>query len=143
MHLGCRCSSTKGVKLNVFPNNKDFVAISINDSSYPPSSKLFCNLCNCNLTLLDPKAEEWFCTRCNISYYPNKGEKVKRANKFETPGPATDEHGNIIGGKTPLVAMVDDTTSTNKSRLPSSIEMLKRLGVNITDFHSTVDGESL
>jgi predicted transcriptional regulator len=30
-------------------DNRDFVAISINDSStsYPPSSKLFCNLCNC------------------------------------------------------------------------------------------------
>jgi hypothetical protein len=62
------------------PNShKDFVAISINDSSvsYPPSSKLFCNLCSCNLTLLDAEKEEWFCTRCNISYFPNKGEKVK------------------------------------------------------------------
>jgi hypothetical protein len=127
------------------PNsNKDFVAISINDSSYPPSSKLFCNLCNCNLTLLDLKAEEWFCTRCNVSYSPNKGEKVKRANKFETPGPLTDAHGNITGEKTPLVAMVDDTPSTiPRSKLPRSIELLKRPGVKITDFHSTIESESL
>jgi hypothetical protein len=66
-------------------SNKDIVAISINDSSisYPPSSKLFCNLCSCNLTLLDAQKEEWFCTRCNISYFPNKGEKVKRANNLK------------------------------------------------------------
>jgi hypothetical protein len=84
--------------------NRDFVAINIRDSSksYPPNAKLFCNLCNCNLVLLDPQTEEWFCNRCHVSYYPNKGEKVKRANKFETPGPLTDAHGNITGEKTPL-----------------------------------------
>jgi hypothetical protein len=126
--------------------NGDFVAISINDSStsYPPSAKLYCNLCNCSLVLIDPQTEEWFCTRCNVSYFPNKGQKVKRANKFETPGPLTDAHGNITGEKTPLVAMVDDTPSTNKSRLPPSIKALKeRPGVKITDFHSTIESESL
>jgi hypothetical protein len=77
-------------------NNKDFVSISINsDVSYPPNSKLYCNLCSCNLILLDAEKEEWFCNRCNISYFPNKGQKVKLANKFETPGPETDKHGNI------------------------------------------------
>jgi hypothetical protein len=66
-------------------NNKDFVAISLNDSStsYPPNSKLFCNLCSCNLILLDAQTEKWFCTRCNITYYPTK-EKVKRPNKLMT-----------------------------------------------------------
>jgi hypothetical protein len=133
---------------NTYTNtNNDFVAISINDSStsYPPSSKLFCNLCNCNLVLVDPQTKEWFCTRCNISYYPNKGEKVKRANKFETPGPLTDKHGNIIGKKVPLVAMVDDAPNLRpRSTLPPSFKALKeRTGVNITDFHSTVENESL
>jgi hypothetical protein len=72
-------------------NNKDFVAISVKDSStlYPPNSKLFCNLCSCNLILLDPQTEKWFCTRCNIAYQPAK-EKVKRPNRFTTPGPETD-----------------------------------------------------
>lgn len=34
-----------------------FVSINIsnNDTSYPPNSKLFCNLCNCNLVLVDHK----------------------------------------------------------------------------------------
>lgn len=118
-------------------NNKDFAVISINDSStsYPPNSKLFCNLCSCNLTLLDPQKEEWFCTRCNVSYFPNKGEKVKRANKFETPG----DEPNII------VSMVNDSTSLRpkKPSFPRSLETLKRSGVKITEFHSTVDNEGL
>lgn len=134
--------------MSSLPNShKDFVAISINDSStsYPPDSKLFCNLCSCNLTLLDAQKEEWFCTRCNVSYFPNKGEKVKRANKFETPGPLTDAHGNITGEKTPIVSMVEDgpTTQPKKSLFPRSLESLKRPGVNITGFNSTVDNEGL
>jgi hypothetical protein len=127
-------------------NNRDFVTISINsDVSYPPNSKLFCNLCSCNLILLDAEKEEWFCTRCNVSYFPNKGDKVKRGNKFETPGPLTDSHGNIIGKKGPLISMVDDgpTTPPRKSVIPRSLEGLKRPGVNITGFNSTVDNESL
>jgi hypothetical protein len=118
--------------------NGDFVAISINDSStsYPPSAKLFCNLCNCNLTLLDPKAEEWFCTRCNISYYPNKGEKVKRANKFDTPGPMTDIHGNITGEKMPLVSIVDDTPKP-KDSMPKYFKEMEKHGLKITSFTTT------
>ena len=128
-------------------NNKDFVAISIKDSSvsYPPNSKLFCNLCNCKLVLFDAQIEEWFCTRCNISYFPNKGERVKRANKFETPGPNTDIHGNITGEKRPIVSMIEDspTTQPKKSVFPRSLESLKRPGVTITGFNSTVDNEWL
>ena len=100
------------------PNShKDFVAFSINNSSvsYPPNSKLYCNLCSCSLILLDAEKEEWFCTRCNVSYFPNKGEKVKRANKFETPGPLTDKHGNITGEKTPIVSIVEDGPTTQPS----------------------------
>ena len=133
-----------------FPNintKKDFVAIGIKNSSfsYPPNSKLFCNLCSCNLILADPQREEWYCSRCNVSYFPNKGEKVKRANKFSTPGPLTDDHGNIIGDRRPIVAMIDNTPnlSPKKSIFPRSFEMLKRPGVNITGFSSTVDDEGL
>ena len=65
---------TKGARDNIMflPNNnkkKNFVAISIKNSSvsYPPSAKLFCNLCSCNLVLADPQKEEWFCSRCSVS----------------------------------------------------------------------------
>jgi hypothetical protein len=121
------------------PNShKDFVAMSINDSSvsYPPSSKLYCNLCSCNLTLLDAEKEEWFCTRCNVSYFPNKGEKVKRANKFETPGPQTDKHGNITGDKMPLVSMVEDTPE-KKDPMPKYFKEMERHGLKITNYTTT------
>ena len=85
--------------------DEDFVAISIKNSSksYPPRSKLYCNLCSCNLIMLDPQKEEWFCNRCHVIYFPNKGDKVRRANKFETPGNS---------GNGPIVAMVDDIAAT-------------------------------
>jgi hypothetical protein len=129
-------------------NSSDYVAISIKDSSvsYPPSAKLFCNICSCNLILLDAEKEEWYCNRCSRSYYPNRGEKVKRANKFSTPGPETDIHGNITGDKMPIVSIVDDSNAnvrTRKAVFPRSLEMLKRPGVNITDFSSTIDNEGI
>jgi hypothetical protein len=44
-----------------------------------------------------------------------------------------------------IVSMIDDTPATNvrtkKTVFPRSLEMLKRPGVNITDFSSTVDNE--
>jgi hypothetical protein len=129
-------------------NKKDYVAINIKDSSasYPPYSKLFCNLCSSNLVLLDAQKEEWYCNRCSVSYYPTK-EKVRKANKFDTPGPTTDAHGNITGSKAPIFAMVDNTDITKlspkKPNFPRSFEMLKRPGVNITDFSSTVDNEGI
>jgi hypothetical protein len=130
------------------PNTKkDYVAISIKDSSvsYPPNSKLFCNLCNCKLILFDMQREEWYCNRCNISYFPNKGERVRRHNKFDTPGPTTDKYGNITGEKGPIVSMIkgDPNLSPKKSVFPRSFEMIKRPGVNITSFSSTVDNESV
>ena len=72
---------------------KDFVAIIPgNSNSYTPTTRFFCSLCNRNLSPLNNDKEEFVCTHCNISYFP-KGEKVKRANKFDTPGPLTDDMG--------------------------------------------------
>jgi hypothetical protein len=122
---------------------KDYAAISIKDSSvsYPPNSKLFCNLCSCNLILLDPQKEEWYCNRCSISYFPNKGERVKRANKFETPGPNTDIHGNITGEKRPILSIVEDkkepSSSYSNPKLPRSFQEMERHGLKITSYTTT------
>jgi hypothetical protein len=117
------------------PNTKkDYTAISIKDFSvsYPPNSKLFCNLCNCKLILFDVQLEEWYCNRCNVIYFPNKGERVKWANRFETPGPDTDIHGNIIGDKVPIVSMVGNdpklSSTYRKPKLPRSSEEMQRHG---------------
>jgi hypothetical protein len=123
--------------------DKDYVAINIKDSSvsYPPSSKLFCNLCNCKLVLFDAQTEEWYCNRCNVSYFPNKGERVKRANRFETPGPNTDIHGNITGEKRPIVSMVEDkkepSSSYSNPKLSRSFQEMERHGLKITSYTTT------
>ena len=58
-----------------------------------------------------------------VSYYPNTGEKVKRANKLY-PGPETDKHGNIMGQKMPLISMVKEdielSSTYGKPKLPRS-----------------------
>jgi ribosomal protein S27AE len=123
-------------------SKKDYVAINIRDTSasYIPTVKLFCNICSCNLVLMDTQKEEWYCNRCGVSYFPNRGDrdKVRRGNKFETPD-ARD--------KAPIVSLVDDTNATNtrpkKSVIPRLLEMLKRTGVNITQFSSSVNGEGV
>jgi hypothetical protein len=46
----------------------------------------------------------------------------------------------------PLVSMVDAAATNVKPKIsvfPRSLEMLKRPGVNITDFSSTVDNEGI
>ena len=72
-------------------------------------------------------------------------ELKKRANKFEMPGPEIDKHGNITGEKRPIVSMIDNTPNLSPKKLvfPRSFETLKRPGVNITSFSSSVDNEGL
>jgi hypothetical protein len=126
--------------------DKDYVAISLKDSSvsYPPTAKLFCNLCSCNLILLDAEKEEWYCNRCCVSYFPNRGEKVKRGNKFSTPGPETDKHGNITGEKGPIVSIVEDnpklSSTYGKQKLPKLFEEMQRHGMKITSYTTTEEG---
>ena len=81
----------------------------INPSSGSSSTnKYFCSYCN---TRLVPFTEEdkigaYLCTKCTIEYWPNQ-TPVKKADKFDLPGPATDEHGNIVGDKDIPIAMLD------------------------------------
>ena len=86
---------------------------------------------------MDAEKEEWFCTRCNVSYFPNKGQNVKRADKFETPGPLTDPHGNITGEKTPIVSMIDDTPKPKDSMSKYFKEMEKH-GLKITSWEERI-----
>ena len=122
---------------------KDIVAIIPGKSnSYAPNAKYYCSLCNRSLSPLDETKEEYVCTNCNISYYPNQGEKVKRANKFATPGPLTDDHGNITGDKGPIVSMVghkEELSSAYKQPKLSPFfkELVSRPGVNLIDYQTS------
>lgn len=57
------------------------------------------------------------------------------------------KHPEIVETRSLLWAMIDDSAATyarpTKSTFPKSLEHLKRPGVNITDFNSTVDNEGL
>jgi hypothetical protein len=71
----------------------------------------------------------------------NRINQLKRANKFETPGPNTDIHGNITGDKKPIVSMVGNDpklSSTYKEpKLPKSFEEMQRHGLKITSYTTT------
>jgi hypothetical protein len=55
------------------------------------------------------EAKKYLCAHCNTKLIPFTREDklggylwpnqqpVKKANRFETPGPSTDEHGNVLG----------------------------------------------
>ena len=52
-----------------------------------------------------------------------------------------------VDKKKPIVSIIDDTKATaarpRRSVFPRSLESLKRPGVNITDFNSTVDNDGI
>jgi hypothetical protein len=90
----------------------------------PPVGPYYCNLDNIRLGLQNKETGEYICPRCSASYFPNLGEKVKRANNFEVP------EGR---DKTPLLSLVDDSstepsTVNKQPKLPRSFEMLKQTG---------------
>jgi len=111
--------------------NNDFTSIIPKDIR-TGSKKYYCSLCNCNLSLLNGNSDEFWCNRCNVSYFPDK-EKVKRANRFETPH----------GPSQPIVSMVDDTkrelsSSYKTPKLsPYFRELIRRPGVNLIDYQTT------
>jgi hypothetical protein len=73
--------------------------------------------------------ENTLCTYCNISYFPDH-QNVKRPNKFETPGPETDIHGNVLTQDKPLLTAICPETWTKKKedKLPKVFEALKGKG---------------
>ena len=122
-----------------------FVAINIsnNDTSYPPNAKLFCNPCSCNLTLLDPQKEEWWCSRCHVSYYPNRGEKVsgltvsQRRDRRQT-NTVTSQARKCLWCQSSMMTKSCLQLMEKKS-FPKSFEEMQRHGVKITSYTTTED----
>ena len=81
----------------------------------------------------------YLCTKCIITYWPNQ-TPVKKANKFDVPGPNTDEHGNVTGDKTIPIAVVEDvrneihSTSYKQQKLPEAYKALQKAGFTWTSY---------
>jgi hypothetical protein len=105
------------------------------------SNRYYCSYCNARLTPLtrEDMIGGYHCTKCTITYWPNQ-QPVKKSNRFETPGPNTDEHGNVVGDKTIPVAVVEDirnevhSTSYKQQKLPAAYEALRKSGFTWTSF---------
>jgi hypothetical protein len=99
------------------------------------TNKHFCSYCNTRLTPLtqEDMIGGYHCTKCTITYWPNQ-QPVKKSNRFETPGPNTDSHGNVVGDKTIPFAVLEDirnevhSTTYKQQKLPAAYEALKRAG---------------
>ena len=114
-------------------NDKDSVSIIIKDPTTGPYN---CNLDNIKLDLQSKETGEYICPRCSTSYFPNLGEKVKRANKFEVSGGRD---------KMPLLSLVDDSSTEpstvyKQPKLPRSFEnILKRPGIKLLYYQTSED----
>ena len=72
---------------------------------------------------------------------------VKKANKFDLPGPETDEHGNVIGDNNFPIAMIDylnkelSSTSYKQQKLPAAYGALKKQGFKFINYEERLPGE--
>jgi hypothetical protein len=106
------------------------------------NNKYFCSYCNTRLTPLtqEDMIGGYHCTKCTITYWPNQ-QPVKKSNRFETPGPDTDIHCNVVGDKTIPIAVIDgdnlkevSATAFKQVKLPAAYEALKKAGFKWTSF---------
>jgi hypothetical protein len=105
------------------------------------SNKYFCSHCNTRLIALTQEDMKggYICTKCIITYWPNQ-QPVKKSNRFETPGPDTDEHGNIVEDKTIPIAVLEDirnevhSTIYKQQKLPAAYEALRKAGFTWTSY---------
>jgi hypothetical protein len=115
------------------------VVLDISNNSPTGLTKFLCSRCN---TRLVPFTEEdrrggYLCVKCTIEYWPNQ-QPVKKSNKFDLPGPATDSHGNVLGDIDIPIVMMDnpEPSSTNfkQKNLPAAYEALNRYGFKFTSY---------
>jgi hypothetical protein len=105
------------------------------------NNRYYCSYCNTRLTPLtrEDMMGGYHCTKCTITYWPNQ-QLVKKSNRFETPGPDTDIHGNIVGDKTIPIAVLEDirnevhSTTYKQQKLPAAYEALKKAGFTWTSY---------
>jgi uncharacterized Zn ribbon protein len=115
------------------------VVINISNNS-SEEKKYFCSHCNSRLTPFtqQDKIGGYLCVKCQIEYWPNQ-QPVKKADKFDLPGPATDEHGNVLGDIDIPIVMMDSpiepsSTAFKQKKLTAAFEALSRHGFKFTTY---------
>ena len=114
-------------------NNSEYNVIDISGRDSSPK-KYFCNHCRRSLFLRDKDTQEYLCTFCTITYYPNN-ELVKKANKFEVPD-GSDPNVD----KSPPIVMMDNvneelsSTTYKKQKLTAAYEALQKKGFHFTTY---------
>jgi hypothetical protein len=104
-------------------------------------NRYYCSHCNTRLIALtqEDMIGGYHCTKCTITYWPNQ-QPVKKSNRFETPGPNTDEHGNVVGDKTIPIAVLEDirnevhSTTYKQQKLPAAYEALRKSRYTFTSY---------
>jgi hypothetical protein len=124
MRLGYLCSSTWEVRVNVF-TTEGLCCISINDSSssYLPSSKSYCNLCSCNLTLLNPQKRSGGVLA--VMYHTSQTKERKSSERTSLGHPNQWQIIALISQviKSPWYRYLDDkelSSTYGKQKLPKS-----------------------
>jgi hypothetical protein len=123
------------------PKSKDNNSVVIDiKNSRSEAEKYFCSYCNTRLTpyTQEDKIGGYLCIKCTIEYWPNQ-TPVKKADKFDLPGPATDSHGNVIDDKTIPIAILDNniepsSTTYKQAKLTRAYEALSRHGYRFTSY---------
>jgi hypothetical protein len=123
-------------------NKDDSIIIDLSRArSKGNSNRYYCSYCNTRLTPLtrEDMIGGYHCTKCTFTYWPNQ-EPVKMSNRFETPGPDTDKHGNVVGDKTIPIAVLEDirhevhSTTYKQQKLPAAYEALRKSGYTFTSY---------
>ena len=116
-------------------HNNEYNVIDISGKDSSPK-KYYCNHCRRSLFLRDKDTQEYWCTFCSITYYPNN-ELVKKANRFEVPD-GSDPNQNRV----PPIAMIDDvninknvsSTTYKRQKLTAAYEALRKQGFHWTNY---------
>ena len=117
------------------------VIIDTSDKTPFEERKYLCAHCNSRLVPFTEEDERggYLCVRCQISFWPQTGP-VKKADKFDLPGPSTDEHGNVLGDIDIPIVMMDNpepSSTSLKQKLPEAYAALGRHGFKWLTYDET------
>ena len=118
------------------------VIIDISDTTPFEERKYYCAHCNSRLVPFtqEDKRGGYLCVKDQIEYWPNQ-QPVKKADKFDLPGPSTDEHGNVLGDIDIPIVMMDNpepsSTTFKQKKIPEAYEALGKHGFKWLTYEET------